>query len=124
MRDLKIEIVTRDALGSIVALITPHGVIDADTASAEIASGRACYLAGPNSYVRAPIKAITTDGGTYLYANWDGTRRNNLHDLAPIARRTVSRNTITTPATPTQQKQPRPPRPSFWSTVFQAFGLR
>src|ERR1700712_256332 len=54
MRDLKIEFVARDDLGSIVALVTPHGVVDACTVSADIVSGRASYFAGPDSYVRAP----------------------------------------------------------------------
>jgi hypothetical protein len=91
--DLKIEIVARDELGSIVALITPDGVVDAQTASAEIARGDVTYVTGPDSYVRVPVRAISTIGGAYLYANWDGSRRNNLHDLSPLIR-------VLTPATP------------------------
>lgn len=74
--------VVRDALGSIVALITSRGAVDAQTAAAEIASGRAEYIARPDSFVRARIRAISSVAGPYLYANWDGTRRNNLHQLA------------------------------------------
>ena len=86
--------VGRDALGSIVTLITSRGAVDALTAAAEIASGRAQYVAGPDSFVRARIRAISSVTGLYLYANWDGTRRNNLHQLAawrmtprPVTRR-------------------------------------
>lgn len=86
MPDHKVEIVARDELGSIVALITAHGVVDARTASAEIARGDVCYVTGPDSYVRVPVKAIPETGGAYLYANWEGSQRNNLHDLAPAAR--------------------------------------
>ncbi len=86
MTDMKIEFVARDELGSIVALITPHGVVDACTASAEITRGDVRYVTGPDSYVRVPVRAISDTGGAYLYANWDGSRRNNLHDLAPVVR--------------------------------------
>jgi hypothetical protein len=74
--------VGRDALGSIVTLITSRGAVDAQTAAAEIASGLAVYIAGPDSFVRARIRAISSVAGLYLYANWDGTRRNNLHQLS------------------------------------------
>ena len=86
MTDMKIEIVARDELGSIVALITPHGVVDVCTASAEIARGDVRYVTGPDSFVRVPVRAISDTGGAYLYANWDGSQRNNLHDLAPLVR--------------------------------------
>ncbi|MFF1571437.1 hypothetical protein ACFVWR_01720 [Leifsonia sp. NPDC058292] len=122
MCDLKIEIVARDELGSIVALVTPHGVVDARTASAEIASGRARYVAGPDSYVRAPIKAIAASGGAYLYANWDGSRRNNLHDLATIDRRPATRSAVRT-ASGRSERAALPRRSTFWSTIFRAFGL-
>ncbi|WP_431278207.1 hypothetical protein [Leifsonia poae] len=81
--DYKIEIVVRDHLGAIAALITDRGVIDATTASAQIARGEARYVAGPDSYVRTPVKAMPGIGGGYLFANWDGSQRNNLYDLAP-----------------------------------------
>ncbi|MFF1632677.1 hypothetical protein [Leifsonia sp. NPDC058248] len=60
--------------------------MDAQTASAEIARGEVTYVTGPDSYVRVPVRAISTTGGAYLYANWDGSRRNNLHDLSPLIR--------------------------------------
>lgn len=88
MPDLRIEVVARNELGAIVALITPHGVVDAQSASTQIARGEACYVTGPDSYVRIPVRAISATGGPYLYANWDGTQRNNLHDLAAVRVRT------------------------------------
>lgn len=88
MLDLKIEVVARNELGAIVALVTPHGVVDAQFASAQISRGEACYVTGPDSYVRVPVRAISATGGPYLYANWDGTQRNNLHDLAAVRVRT------------------------------------
>jgi hypothetical protein len=80
--DLTIEFVVRDRTGAVAAVVTPHGVIDAEFASWQIARGEATYFAGPDSYVRARVRSIPALGGPYLYANWDGTRRNNLHDLA------------------------------------------
>ena len=81
--EIRVELVGRDALGSIVTLITSRGAIDAQTAAAEIESGRTQYVAGPDSFVRARVRAIPSVAGLYLYANWDGTRRNNLHQLSP-----------------------------------------
>jgi hypothetical protein len=123
MRDLKIEFVARDELGSIVALVTPHGVVDACTVSAEIVSGRASYFAGPDSYVRAPIKSISASGGPYLYANWDGSRRNNLHDLA--TGKGVTSTRVALERVPRQRPHDVSTRrrSSFWSTIFHAFGL-
>ncbi|RKR76568.1 hypothetical protein [Frondihabitans australicus] len=80
--DLKIEFVVRDRTGAVAAVVTSTGVIDAEFASEQIARGEAAYFAGPDSYVRARVRSIPALGGPYLYANWDGTRRNNLHDLA------------------------------------------
>ncbi|AMM18830.1 hypothetical protein AX769_00080 [Frondihabitans sp. PAMC 28766] len=80
--DLTIEFVVRDRTGAVAAVVTPSGVIDAEFASEQIARGEADYFAGPDSYVRARVRSIPALGGPYLYANWDGTRRNNLHDLA------------------------------------------
>jgi hypothetical protein len=81
-----------------VTLITSRGAVDAQTAAAEIASGHTQYVAGPDSYVRARIRAIASITGMYLYANWDGSHRNNLHQLSaprtaarPIARTAVRR---------------------------------
>lgn len=90
MPDLRIEVVARNELGAIVALVTPHGVVDAQAASAQIARGEACYVTGPDSYVRVPVRSISATGGAYLYANWDGTQRNNLHDLAAVRVRTAT----------------------------------
>lgn len=80
--DLKIEFVVRDRTGAVAAVVTSAGVIDAEFASEQIARGEVRYVAGPDSYVRARVRSIPALGGPYLYANWDGTRRNNLHDLA------------------------------------------
>jgi hypothetical protein len=82
MPDLKIEFVVRDRSGAVAAVVTSSGVIDAQFATEQIARGEALYYAGPDSYVRAPVRAVPSLGGPYLYANWDGTKRNNLHDLA------------------------------------------
>ena len=89
MPDLKIEVIARNELGSIVALITPHGVVDAATASTQIARGEANYVTGPDSFVRVPVRSISALGGPYLYANWDGSQRNNLQDLAAVRVRTL-----------------------------------
>ncbi|BDZ52188.1 hypothetical protein GCM10025867_44290 [Frondihabitans sucicola] len=82
MSELTIEFVVRDRTGAVAAVVTSGGVIDAEFASEQIARGEALYFAGPDSYVRARVRSIPALGGPYLYANWDGTRRNNLHDLA------------------------------------------
>jgi hypothetical protein len=82
MNDLTIEFVVRDRTGAVAAVVTSAGVIDAEFASEQIARGEADYFAGPDSYVRTRVRSIPALGGPYLYANWDGTRRNNLHDLA------------------------------------------
>lgn len=122
IRDLKIEIVARDDIGSIVALITTDGVVDVCTASAEIATGRARYFAGPDAYVRAPVRAFSDAGGTYLYANWDGSRRNQLHDLAAAGRRSLrsAAHRTSPPASPVTVTSARPSR---WSALFRALGL-
>jgi len=111
--DFRIEIVVRDQLGSIVALITESGAVDASTASAEIRQGLARYVAGPDSYLRRPVKAMPGIGGGYLYVNWDGSRRNNLHDLS--AGHIAIRRRPATPlreesATPTPASRARPAR--------------
>ncbi|WP_157480320.1 hypothetical protein [Leifsonia sp. Root227] len=80
--EFRIELVARDELGSIVTLFTSHGAVDARRAAAEIADGTATYVTGPDSYVRAVVSAISSPVGPYLYVNWDGTRRNNLHELS------------------------------------------
>ena len=101
MPDLKIELIARNELGSIVALITQHGVVDAATASCQIAHGEATYVTGPDSYVRVPVRSISALGGSYLYANWDGSQRNNLQDLAAVRVRTL-------PAAPPVLVKPSP----------------
>jgi len=90
MVDLRIEVVARNELGLIVALITPHGAVDAQIASAQIGRGEVAYVVGPGSFVRVPVRTLSTLGGAYLYANWDGSKRNNLHDLAAVRVRTVA----------------------------------
>ena len=70
-------------------------------------AGARRYFAGPDTYVRAPVKAISDAAGSYLYANWDGSRRNQLHELAAAERssvRTMSR-------TPERTPVPLPTRP-------------
>ncbi len=113
MSDLKIEIVARNELGAIVALITPDGVVDAHTASTEIVRGDATYVTGPDSYVRVPVRAISATGGAYLYANWDGSQRNNLIDLAAVRVRTAS---TPAPATVTPSLWER--TTALWKRVF------
>ncbi|MCU1542432.1 MAG: hypothetical protein JWM50_297 [Microbacteriaceae bacterium] len=76
-----IEFVSRDHSG-ITAIVTSTGVIDAQAAIDHIRNGRACFEAGPSSWARAEVTAREAFGGAYLFANWDGTRRNNLHELA------------------------------------------
>jgi hypothetical protein len=120
MSDLRIEIVARDELGSIVALITPHGVVDARTASAEIARGDTRYVTGPDSYVRVPVHAISATGGAYLYANWDGSQRNNLHDLAPQVR--VLR--LRTPAVDPESLGFRERGAISWARLVQSIRMR
>jgi hypothetical protein len=77
-----IEFVSRDGTG-IVKVITSAGVIDAQTVIDDIRAGRASFSAGPTTWDSTPVTAHDAFGGAYLFANWDGTRRNNLHQLAP-----------------------------------------
>jgi hypothetical protein len=76
-----VEFVSRDHY-SITAIVTPTGVIDAQTAIEHIRSGRVRFVAGPTSWDRTEVTAREAYNGAYLYANWDGTGRNNLHELA------------------------------------------
>jgi hypothetical protein len=93
-----IEFVSRDGTG-IVAVVTSEGVIDAQTVIDDIRAGRASFSAGPTAWDWSPVTAHDAFGGAYLFANWDGTRRNNLHQLAPRTdgplRRTHSETTNT-----------------------------
>jgi hypothetical protein len=77
----RIEFVCRDHSG-ITTVITSNGVIDAETAIEHIRSGRARFIAGPTTWDHAEVSARDAFGGSYLFANWDGTRKNNLHELA------------------------------------------
>jgi hypothetical protein len=77
-----IEFVSRDGTG-IVKVVTSAGVIDAQTVIDDIRAGRASFSAGPTTWDCSPVTAHDAFGGAYLFANWDGTRRNNLHQLAP-----------------------------------------
>lgn len=79
--DQHIEFVGRDRSG-ITVVVTSEGVVDAQAAVADIRSGRARFVAGPTSWDRVPVTVREVLGSSYLYANWDSTRRNNLHDLA------------------------------------------
>lgn len=79
-----IEFVGRDHSG-ITTVVTSTGVLDAHAVVADIASGRASFVAGPSAWDAVPVRVRDALGVDYLYANWDGTRRNNLHDLATRA---------------------------------------
>ncbi len=116
--DRKIEVVARNELGLVVALITSEGVVDALTASCEIAHGDAAYVTGPDSWVRVPVRAISDTGGAYLYANWDGSQRNNLNDLAAVRVRTA----LTPP--PVEEKVTlRERATALWERLLQRSGL-
>jgi hypothetical protein len=79
--DQHIEFVGRDRTG-ITVVVTSAGVLDVQAAVEDIRSGRARFVAGPSSFDRVPVTVREVLGSSYLYANWDSTRRNNLHDLA------------------------------------------
>jgi len=76
-----IEFVTRDRTG-ITTVITAAGVADVQTVIREIEAGHTGWYVAPTPGRRAPVRTLSVLGGAYLFANWDGTRRNNLHDLA------------------------------------------
>lgn len=94
MSELTIEYVVRDLTGAVAAVVTSTGVIDAEFASEQILRGEAHYFAGPDSYRRTRVRSIPALGGPYLYVNWDGTRRNNLHDLARGLKRIDVRSAV------------------------------
>ncbi|MFZ7089136.1 hypothetical protein [Curtobacterium sp. RRHDQ10] len=75
-----IEFVARDHSG-ITTIVTSTGVTDLASAIVEIESG-GTYVAGPSSFERTRVRIATALGTAYLYVNWDGSKRNNLHDLA------------------------------------------
>ncbi len=114
MADLKIEIVARNEMGLIVALITADGVVDAQIASGQIARGDATYVTGPDSWVRVPVRSISATGGAYLYANWDGSQRNNLNDLAA-----VKVQTALTPPPVDEKPSLRERTTALWERLFQ-----
>jgi hypothetical protein len=76
-----IEYVARDRTG-ITAVITTTGVIDVDTVIHNISSGHSGYVVRAGEWRRAPVRSLSVLGGAYLFANWDGSKRNNLHDVA------------------------------------------
>jgi hypothetical protein len=76
-----IEYVARDRTG-ITAVVTPTSVIDVDTVIKNIHAGHAGYYVAGDSWKRTPVRSMSFIGGAYLFANWDGSKRNMLHDLA------------------------------------------
>lgn len=84
-----IEYVARDRTG-ITAVITETGVIDVDTVIRNIHSGHSGYFVRADDWRRAPVRSLSVLGSAYLFANWDGSKRNNLHDVAfPAPTRSV-----------------------------------
>jgi hypothetical protein len=76
-----IEYVARDRTG-ITAVVTETGVVDADTVIRNIRAGHSGYAVARGEWHRVPVRIPTALGVPYLFANWDGSKRNNLHDLA------------------------------------------
>ncbi|MFJ4222286.1 hypothetical protein [Curtobacterium luteum] len=88
MSEHLIEYVARDRTG-ITAVVTTTSVIDVDTVIRNISAGHSGYYVARN-WKRTPVRSLTSFGGAYLFANWDGSKRNMLHDLAfPNQTRTV-----------------------------------
>ncbi|WP_144712734.1 hypothetical protein [Curtobacterium pusillum] len=81
MSEHLIEYVARDRTG-ITAVVTPTSVIDVDTVIKHIRSGHTGYYVAADSWKRTPVRSLSFLGGAYLFANWDGSKRNMLHDLA------------------------------------------
>ncbi|GAA3331040.1 hypothetical protein LQK89_13550 [Curtobacterium sp. C1] len=81
MTEHLIEYVARDKTG-ITAVVTTTGVIDVDTVIDHIHAGHAGYYVRADSWKRTPVRSMSFIGGSYLFANWDGSKRNMLHDLA------------------------------------------
>ncbi|TCU83812.1 hypothetical protein EDF48_10755 [Curtobacterium sp. PhB191] len=81
MTEHLIEYVARDRTG-ITAVVTTTSVIDVDTVIQHIRSGHTGYYVAADSWKRTPVRSMSFIGGTYLFANWDGSKRNMLHDLA------------------------------------------
>ncbi|WP_144765810.1 hypothetical protein [Curtobacterium sp. 9128] len=76
-----IEYVARDRTG-ITAVVTTTSVIDVDTVIHNIRSGHSGYVVRAGEWRRAQVRSLSMIGGSYLFANWDGSKRNNLHDVA------------------------------------------
>lgn len=81
MTEHLIEYVARDRTG-ITTVVTTTSVIDVDTVIEHIHAGHAGYYVAGDSWKRTPVRSMTFLGGAYLFANWDGSKRNMLHDLA------------------------------------------
>lgn len=81
MTEHLIEYVARDRTG-ITAVVTTTSVIDVDVVIQHISSGHTGYYVAADSWKRTPVRSMSFIGGTYLFANWDGSKRNMLHDLA------------------------------------------
>jgi hypothetical protein len=77
----RIEYVARDRTG-ITTVITETGVVDVDTVIHNIRAGHSGYYVRHGEWRRARVRSLSVLGGAYLFANWDGSKRNNLHDLA------------------------------------------
>lgn len=76
-----IEFVARDRTG-ITTVVTADGVSDADTVIRAISAGHSGYAVAASGIRPAPVRSLMALGTPYLFANWDGSKRNNLHDLA------------------------------------------
>lgn len=85
-----IEYVARDRTG-ITAVVTTTSVIDVDTVIRNIHSGHSGYVVRAGEWHRARVRSLSMIGGSYLFANWDGSKRNNLHDVAFQAPQRVDR---------------------------------
>ena len=81
MSEHLIEYVARDRTG-ITAVVTETSVIDVDTVIRNIHAGHAGYYVAGDPWKRTPVRSMSFLGGSYLFANWDGSKRNMLHDLA------------------------------------------
>ncbi len=81
MTEHLIEYVARDRTG-ITAVVTTTGVVDVDTVIDHIHAGHTGYYVAGDSWKRTPVRSMSFIGGSYLFANWDGSKRNMLHDLA------------------------------------------
>lgn len=81
MTEHLIEYVARDRTG-ITAVVTTTGVVDVDVVIDHIHAGHAGYYVAADSWKRTPVRSMSFIGGSYLFANWDGSKRNMLHDLA------------------------------------------